>query len=111
MSHERLISYMSWVPLLGSGFGSVLGGILTDKLVRFAAGRSRSYESSVRSVGDLTPINERGLEMRALLAGISCILSAPFVILAIFGEFPDCFTYLVASGLVSISSITKYYLF
>lgn len=32
MPPEHLQTYMSWVPLVGSGLGSVLGGIISDAI-------------------------------------------------------------------------------
>lgn len=29
-----IATYMSWVPLIGSGLGNLLGGIVSDKVIR-----------------------------------------------------------------------------
>ncbi len=30
----NLAAYMSWVPLVGSGLGNLVGGIVSDKVIR-----------------------------------------------------------------------------
>lgn len=42
MSAEKIESYMSWVPLVGSALGSFLGGLISDKI-------SSLYDASEKS--------------------------------------------------------------
>jgi hypothetical protein len=76
MSHTRLEAYMSWVPLAGSAVGNVLGGILSDKLFPYF-----------------------GSGGRCLVCGIGNIISVFFVMEALLSEFPNCFLFMIASGL------------
>eukprot|EP00602_Paraphysomonas_sp_CaronLab_P006014 CAMPEP_0185017394 /NCGR_PEP_ID=MMETSP1103-20130426/357_1 /TAXON_ID=36769 /ORGANISM="Paraphysomonas bandaiensis, Strain Caron Lab Isolate" /LENGTH=360 /DNA_ID=CAMNT_0027546793 /DNA_START=538 /DNA_END=1617 /DNA_ORIENTATION=+ len=78
VSHSHLYAYMSWVPLVGSGLGSMLGGYFSDILVR-----SKHY----------------GLYGRPFVAATSSVVSLPFVILALLAGYPDCFLYFIPSGL------------
>jgi hypothetical protein len=80
MAHSDLEMYMWWIPLLGSGLGSLIGGHLSDRLCKHLS-----------SVGG-----------RPLVAGCSCIASIPFVILALVSNFPACFLYFIPSGLVGV---------
>ena len=94
---------MSWVPLVGSGFGSILGGMLSDYCVRNINLVSSSVASSNSSLG-------RGggsIENRAFLAAVSCLLSGPLIMLAIRADFPDCFIYMIFSGLLGEMYIGK----
>lgn len=106
MSALRLETFMCWVPLVGSALGSVLGGFLSDLLVRRRRGgagagllkseerlRSESQEAADRDATD-------GSEMRMLVAGAGTLLSLPLVMLALSLGFPYCFLVMVASGLV-----------
>jgi hypothetical protein len=96
MAHSRLIRYMSWVPLVGSGIGSILGGIISDKAAKWIANKSRLQGSATVSL----PVGENGVEIRALLCGLSCFFATPFVIVALLADYPNCFNYLIFSGLV-----------
>jgi hypothetical protein len=68
---------MSWVPIVGSGFGNIIGGMFSDYIV--------------------TTI---GIKGRVLVPGIGNILAIPFVLLALTQDFPMCFVYLCISGFV-----------
>jgi MFS family permease len=76
MPHKNLEMYMAWVPIIGSGLGSIIGGILSDKLVVVWGNRARSW-----------------------VCASGCFLAAPFVYLSLNANFPLCFIYLAVSGL------------
>jgi hypothetical protein len=76
MSHSNLESYMGWVPLAGSAIGNVLGGVISDKLFPYL-----------------------GSSGRCLVCGVGNIISIFFVVQALLSQFPDCFLFMVASGL------------
>ncbi|KAJ1437759.1 major facilitator superfamily domain-containing protein [Ochromonadaceae sp. CCMP2298] len=55
MDSLKLIEYMSWVPVVGSAFGSLMGGFLSDLVILRMAkakmgGSSRKYESLLNPV-------------------------------------------------------------
>lgn len=79
---------MSWVPLAGSGMGSVLGGFLSDWSTKTRLSLVHGRLSVPQTAN------------RALLAAISCLLSAPVVMLAVRAGFPNCFAILTVSGLL-----------
>lgn len=79
MSHHRLEMFMSWIPLVGSGVGNLLGGYVTDLL-------------SVKLP----------LVSRPLVAGAGTLLAIPFVYLALSAGYPGCFLYMIASGWVRV---------
>jgi hypothetical protein len=75
---------MSWIPLVGSGLGSMLGGHLSDILSRNTGGWGF------------------GRAGRPIVAGTSALVSTPFVILALLAGYPGCFLYFIPSGWVSL---------
>jgi hypothetical protein len=80
MDHYQIEAYMSWVPLIGSALGSVLGGILADRLsIDIPNGCARMF-----------------------LAGIGSLVAAPIVGIALILHSPYCFLILILSGAVSI---------
>jgi hypothetical protein len=84
MDHSKLQRYMSWVPLVGSGVGSMLGGHFSDVLVR-----SKHW----------------GLTGRPFVAATSSLVAIPFVALALLAGYPDCFLYFIPSGLVRATDV------
>lgn len=78
VSHADLQTYMSWVPLVGSGIGSLLGGYLSDRACSLLGSRAG----------------------RPLVAGVSSMGAVPFVVLALYAGNPACFLYFIPSGLV-----------
>jgi len=80
LSHYQLETYMAWVPIAGSAVGNIIGGLVCDKI-------AVSW----------------GSHIRALFAGIGCILSLPLVVMAINSEYPSCFYFMIFSGLVGES--------
>jgi hypothetical protein len=96
MSSLRLEEFMSWVPLVGSGLGSLLGGFLSDHLVatrRHSASQGLCDEHS----GDN---NDDHSAVRMLVAGVGTLLAVPLVLLALLLDFPYCFLVMVGSGMV-----------
>lgn len=85
ISHTKLQSYMSWVPLVGSGLGSMVGGHLSDIL-------SRNTKKGWTF----------GRAGRPIVAGTSALVSTPFILLALFAGYPGCFLYFIPSGFVSL---------
>lgn len=75
ISHGILEAYVSWMPIVGSGVGSVLGGFLSD-----------------------TYAKRYGLKFRPFLIGVGNILASPFIYLAFNTTHPYCFLVQVLSG-------------
>lgn len=86
MAALRIEEFMSWVPIVGSALGSMLGGVLSDHLVR-------KYDN-----GDAAGM--QALSMRALISGISNLLALPLIAYSFFLGFPGCFLIYIASGMM-----------
>jgi hypothetical protein len=103
MDPINLATYMSWVPLMGSALGNLLGGIVSDKVIR--GGWISLWPSTTSStVRDNIPTQEQQAKRthwRALISGISTLLALPMVCIAFYLEFPGCFLIMIATGLVS----------
>jgi hypothetical protein len=82
---------MSWIPLVGSGLGSMVGGHLSDLL-----SRQRNDGLSFGRAG------------RPIVAGVSALVSTPFVVLALYASYPGCFLYFIPSGFVSLRPRPRY---
>eukprot|EP01038_Epipyxis_sp_PR26KG_P005298 gene5298-7361_t len=118
-----LEEYMSWVPIVGSAFGSILGGILSDFLIFRKKSvplskNTTAVVSIVDSGNDTSGVNynnsndvreSRNSEnnndgsdksIRLLFAGISNIIALPAVSFSLFLDFPYCFLILILSGMV-----------
>jgi len=78
LTHQEIEKYLSWMPLVGSGFGSICGGILSDKLAeRFAR-----------------------VSVRPLLIALGNLIAVPIVAYAFLSSYPTCFLVQIASGFV-----------
>jgi hypothetical protein len=122
---------MSWVPLIGSGLGSLLGGFLSDHLV---AANQRKHSSRDASASDsvegsqqssvhgaaLLPISSQNScheqlsadeedhsAVRMLVAGVGTLLAVPLVLWALMLEFPYCFLIMVGSGMVGEAYLSQ----
>ena len=135
MSALNLETYMSWVPLLGSALGSLLGGFISDYLVRskscMPSNQANSISSSDRSThtksllatmdasqhsqsqdGDSSPLNSQkqsgnNISMRMLVAGVGNLLALPVIVYSLVAQFPTCFLLMLVSGLVSCFIISQ----
>ena len=47
------------------------------------------------------------IPLLVIVAGVSSLVSIPFVILALSSGFPACFLYFIPSGLVSVVSLSN----
>lgn len=83
MDHNDLATYISWVPLVGSGVGGIMGGYFSDVAYRMFA-----------------KMGQGGTHARLYVAAISSLLATPFVVLSLFLEFPWCFLVFLPSGWV-----------
>lgn len=136
-----IATYMSWVPLVGSGLGNLLGGIVSDKVIRgewlgWVASPSKGSISSkgmrgqpssalfVDDGGTTNPFHTRldsfssvGSQQRnlakerypwrAMISGVSTLLSLPIVCISFYLEFPGCFLIYIATGLVRFRCLEK----
>jgi hypothetical protein len=103
MSHANLEQYMSWVPLVGSGLGSILGGLVSDYVVRFTLSLRAGgcmHLPMVRRIAHSGGFMRSSIENRALLAALSCLVSGPLIMLSIRSGSPNCFVFMVFSGLL-----------
>lgn len=111
MDPIKIETFMSWVPLVGSALGSVLGGFISDQIVKYDKKRTLSTAtmSSVGSQGGsgllsnsqkVSAVNSFTAS-RALICGVSTLLSIPLVMLSFYFDFPGCFLIYIASGMVS----------
>lgn len=83
ITHEELATYISWIPLVGSGVGGIMGGYLSD--LAFAM---------------FSKMGEGGTHARMYVAAVSNLAATPFVILSLFLKFPWCFLVFLPSGWV-----------
>lgn len=138
MSSDNLISYMAWVPILGSAMGSMIGGFISDSIMkwinssndideiddssengsnpvdRFLSGTTNPLltkgSSSIHTLdGFLLDRKKSTQHFRMFIVGISNLLSLPLVCLALFLDFPYCFLILIFSGLVIYKQLTIYH--
>jgi membrane protein YqaA with SNARE-associated domain len=129
MDSLQLVEYMAWVPIVGSAFGNVLGGFVSDYLI----GKQRAAEddaSALAAADDPTELllsteassaaaaraDAQGVEsvkstrrnskdpsdqsVRMLIAGWSNLLPIPLITLSLLAPFPYCFLIMIASGMV-----------
>lgn len=127
MSALKLETYMSWVPLLGSALGSLVGGFISDYLVKtrscLPTSSTNSTSSSERSShskallpnmdsshhsqdgssSSLLSQKQAGnnMSMRMLVAGMGNLLALPVIVYSLIAGFPTCFLLMLVSGLVS----------
>lgn len=128
MSAINLETYMSWVPLLGSALGSLVGGFVSDYLVRTrgclpsetpisSTGSSErsSHRKSLLAVSEHHTDREssdssfhpsqkqtgNNISMRMLVAGVGNLLALPVILYSLVADFPTCFLLMLVSGLVS----------
>ncbi len=114
MSSLNLEIYMSWVPLVGSALGSLLGGFLSDFLVlRSQAAarqtsrlRTNTADQSLRKRLSSGEETSGGSYLRMVVAGVGTLMSLPLVLAALVLPLPACFLIMIASGLVSAHCVT-----
>lgn len=85
MDAIKIETFMSWVPIVGSALGSMVGGFLSDSILqRFSASQSTL----------------RTLSIRALISGISNLVALPLIVWSFFLPYPGCFLIYIGSGMV-----------
>lgn len=112
---------MSWVPIVGSALGSFLGGLISDYVIKVNVENDSCENSTGNGNGDdldvdksahaatalmiNTTIHSKKVNKfvagRALIAGITCLLSLPLVAYSFYLDSPGCFLIYIASGMVS----------
>lgn len=116
MASINLVTFMSWVPLVGSALGSVLGGFISDVIVNRKAsngnkpdneenkeqGQSYGVHDQSKYFIDNPNALSRESASRALIAGVSTLISLPIVIFSFYLSFPGCFLIYIASGIVKL---------
>lgn len=93
MDNIVLISYMSWVPIVGSAFGSIICGIIIDKIVK-------KYEKNVNNNSNIIDNLFLSYRTRILSCSLSCFLSLPLVLISLYLQNPYCFLILILSGFI-----------
>lgn len=78
LTHQDIEKYLSWMPLVGSGLGSVCGAILSDKLAEHTG----------------------FISVRPLLIALGNLAAVPIVAYAFISSYPTCFLIQIASGFV-----------
>lgn len=108
---------MSWVPLVGSALGSVVGGFLSDYIVNRKSREDKNAISTEdrdkpEDTVDYFTSNPDAISKqsasRALIAGVSTLISLPIVVFSFFLGFPGCFLIYIASGIVSALPVTNF---
>ncbi|XP_067928431.1 MFS-type efflux pump MSMEG_3705-like isoform X2 [Watersipora subatra] len=80
-SSTEIGSYMSWIPLVGGSLGALLGGFISDRVVR-----------------------QGGLAARLAVLAVSQVCAAPFGLLALFLPSPGCYLILILMYIIGESS-------
>eukprot|EP01034_Spumella_vulgaris_P025557 gene25559-32028_t len=107
MSSLHLEEFMSWVPLVGSGLGSLLGGFLSDHVVASRASKASRHNSGSSSNRGSRAESIGSSAVRMLVAGFGTLIAVPLVVLALLLEFPYCFLVMVASGMVGEAYLSQ----
>ncbi len=112
MPSINLVTFMSWVPLVGSALGSVLGGFLSDLIVNRKSSKTKNSnilqddQPGTHQTTEYFSENQNSISKesasRALIAGVSTLVSLPIVVFSFYLGFPGCFLIYIASGIVSV---------
>jgi hypothetical protein len=106
MDAVKLESFMSWIPLVGSALGSVVAGFVSDWIVKRNIQDTATLFENQKQKAFLPEKQSKAsnnVAVRALIAGVSTLLSLPFVGVSFLLGFPGCFLIYIASGVVSSS--------